>query len=266
LTHQGRVLKLANAALVGYAWQFYASNSGNTPPQPVTFTNCTINELGAAANARFIVDESTLQWALLAAVGPNSSIQVNRSTINSQTIMTRKNGIIRIDSSSIHGALVHALEDSRIILLNSPLLTNVCHSRCLPLCPKEAEGGCNPFALPGQKVRLLAEGNASIWALHIDPISRTITRGEPLTFSGDLLVESAGSAAGPYSWNLSYRRAGDASHTPIVNGAEGSVRGGTLGTLDTGKLSAGDYVAALQLLISGAPAAAVERPFSITDR
>ena len=262
-THQGRTLRLVDAALEGFAWQIYASSRDLAAPQPVRIVDSTINEIGAMANGRFEIESSVLQWALLGALGEGSTVLVKDSTINSQTILAEKNGIVRVESSDIFGSLVQARDSGRILLMNTALHGNVCHPRCLPVCPPHADGGCNPFSKPGQAVRFLVGGSALILALRIEPAAGSITRGEVYELRGDLFLESAADAP-EYSYNLLYRRKGSGVGW-IVRGGVGPKRDAPLGSLDTTTLPSGDYIATLELVLDGTVAVSVERPFSVVD-
>jgi hypothetical protein len=263
LSHQGRSLDLINAALEGFAWQIYSMNPALAAPAPVRIQGSTINEIGALKNGRVTVENCVLQWALIAALEEDSSIDVMGSTINSQTILVESNGVVRVNSSAIYGSLVQARDDGTIVLINTSLQKNVCHALCLPLCPPHADGGCNPFSKPGEDVRFLVERNGRILVAGIDPIREPLVRGAAYEFSGNAFLESASSL--PYEYRLSYRPSLPGDSAVIASGSE-KKRGATLGRLDTSALAAGDYVVRLELTVSGTVVASAEQPFRVMER
>jgi hypothetical protein len=262
--HQGRVLELVRAALEGFAWQIYSSNTELAAPEPVEIIGSVVNEVGAMENGRIKVDRSVLQWALVAAIGEGSRIEVVDSTVNSQTILAERDGVVRVSSSAIYGSLVQARDQARIYLLNDDLRRNLCHGGCVPLCPPQAGGGCNPFKNPGQEVQFLVEGEGRIVVLGLDPVVDPISRGRTHAFTGDVILEQAG-GTGPYSYSLVFAPRGGGETTTLARGVPGPRRRQALATLDTGALAPGDYVARLQMIASGAVLASVDRPFTIAD-
>ena len=263
-THQGRVLRLVEANLEGFAWQIYAASPGATTPGTVPIADSVLNELAALDGGRFSVTNSVLQWAVIAALGPRSAIDILGSTINSQSIVAAKDAVIHIDSSDIFGSAVEARDDAVVLLTNSRLGQNVCHPLCLPLCPSFADGGCNWFLEAGAEMSLEAADRALIVAAGIDAPAGAIPIGSSHAFIGDAFATVAPGATAGLEYDLRWRNASTGAAGVIATNGLGPKRGELLGTLATAGLAAGDYFAILELRIAGAPAVTVARPFRLS--
>jgi tetratricopeptide (TPR) repeat protein len=264
--NQGRLLALENAELPPFGWQVYSANDGIplASVAPVNVSDSLINEMGAMARGRFEVRNVQFAFALIAAVGPSSSVHVRDSVINSQTILAQSDGVIRIEDSEIHGALVQATDSSRILLLNNALRTNERHPKCVPLLPS-LDGSpptrCNPFN-PAREVQFVARGQGAVLVAGLDPIATAIRSGGAYAFVGDAIVKTPEDR--PYTYNLRYRQTSASAFTAIVTGATGPKRAQPLGQLDTTGLAPGDYLVELELMAPGLEPVTVRRPFTIT--
>jgi hypothetical protein len=262
-THQGRVLRLVEANLEGFAWQIYAASPGATTPGTVPIADSVLNEIAALGGGRVSVTNSVLQWAVIAALGPRSAIDITGSTINSQSIVAAEDAVIHIDSSDIFGSAVQARDDAVVLLTNTRLGRNVCHALCLPLCPSFANGGCNWFLDSGADMSLEAADRAMIVAAGIDAPAGAISIGANHAFTGDALAIVAPGATASLDYDLRWRNAGTGAGGVIATNGRGPKRGELLGTLATSGFAAGDYFAILALRIGGAPAVTVVRPFKL---
>ena len=269
LQHQARRFELDNANIFEFAWQIYTANPTVANPEPVIIYRSMVNEIAALERGRVAVNESLLQWAVIAAIGPGSRIEVANSTINSQSIIAARDGFIHVDGSAIYGSLVEATDDAFILLSNVRFEPNVCHALCLPACASHENGGfegdrCNPFNPAGSASEFRAKDRGVIAALGLAPVAASLTVGTPLDFVGDLFVYVGPEIAHTYSYTLSYRQAGGSSGGTIVADGRGPVRAGSLGVLKTAGLPAGDYTAFLNLRRDGETIAATTRDFRLT--
>jgi len=262
-TQQGRVLRLVDANLEPFAWQIYGSAAGAPTPGTIPIANSVLNEIVALDGGRFSVTNTVLQWAVLAALGTGSAIDVTGSTINSQSIVAAKNAVIHIDSSAIFGSAVQARDDAVVLFTNSNLGQNVCHALCLPVCPASANGGCNWFLDPSAEMSLTAADRAMIVAAGIDAPAAPIPVGTRQAFTGDALAVVPPGATAAVDYDLRWKNASTGAGGVVVTGGKGPKRGETLGTLDTTGFATGDYYAILELRIAGAIAATVVRPFQV---
>ena len=269
LNHQARRLELDNANIFEFGWQIYSSNPTVAQIQPVVVYNSLINELGTLNRGQIKVDVCVLQWAVIAAIGPGSRIEISRSTINSQSIIAATDATIHIDSSEIFGSLVEASDDASILFTNVQFKANICHARCLPGCASTIIGGanrCNPFNPAGGTSVFRAEQRATITALVLTPIAAAVTVGNTLNLVGDFFVVAGPEVAHTYSYTLRYRSMSDASGGIIVANAQGTKRDESLGVLDTSALPAGNYAAILELYSDGVFQSSVARPFTLVAR
>jgi hypothetical protein len=259
------VLELENVELLPLGWQLYSHNDDIplASVAPVTVTDSLVNELGAFKQGRFEILHVQFGFAVIAAVGPSSLVHIRDSVINSQSVIGNSDGVVKIEDSEIYGALIQAVSHSRILLLNSALLTNERNPKCVPVLPPmqgSLPNACNPFN-PSRGVQLVARDQGAIWVAGIDPIAAAVWAGDKYTLVGDAIFKSI--ADTPYTFNLRYRRASASEFTALVTGAAGPKRGQPLGQLDTTGLAAGDYVVELQLIVPGQDPVAVQRPFTI---
>jgi len=270
LNHQARRLELDNANIFEFGWQIYSANPTVAQIQPVTISNSLINEIGTLNRGKITVDACVLQWAVIAAIGPSSRIEIKNSTINSQSIIAATDATISIDSSEIFGSLVEASDDSSILFTNVQFKTNVCHARCLPGCANIIIGGanrCNPYNPAGGTSVFKAEHRATITALGITPIAAAVTVGNTLNLVGDFFVVAGPEVAHTYTYTLRYRQmlAGGAAGIIVAN-AQGTKSDESLGVLNTSALPAGNYAAFLDLYSDGVLQTSVARPFTLIAR
>jgi hypothetical protein len=239
--HQGRKLTLKNALLNRYAWQIY----GTRADAPVRISNSVINELGAAEGGRFEVRASRFQFAILGAVGPASEVRVLGSDIESQSILGQSTGLMRIEESVIHGAVVQATGSSRILLVNNELKENI----------------DNPFNGKGLPVRYITQDDGLIVVLGLKTLDAQ-TRGTGVAIVGDVAVKGKRAEGSPLSYELDYALAGSSEFTPISKG-NGEVFGKTLGSLETAGLAPGNYVIRLRTALPGGAKIEVGRPLEL---
>jgi hypothetical protein len=271
LEHQARLFELDNANIFEFAWQIYTASPTVPQPQPVIVQQSIINEIAALDRGRVAVDACLLQWAVIAAIGPGSKIEIAGSTINSQSIIAATDAVIHIDSSDIFGSLVEATDDAFILFSNVRFRPNVCHALCLPACASLQNGGfegnrCNPFNPAGGASVFTTEDRATIAALGLQSIDATLTVGDTLDLRGDLFVFSGPGAPHTYSYTLRYHQAGTSHTGTIVANGVGPKRGESLGALDTSNLAPGTYSAILELYMDGKQLATATRQFSLVSR
>jgi len=266
LDHQGRHFELDNAKIFEFAWQIYSANPTAAVVQPAVVYQSAVNEIGALARGLVKVDTCLLQFAVIAAVGPGSRIEVNNSVINTQSIVAATDAVIHIDSSEIFGSLVEATDSATILFSNVRFSPNICHALCLPACANaEAVGGsrCNPFNPAGGASVFKAGGRATIAALGLQPIEAPVSKGRTLDLRGDLFVYTGPDATHTYKYTLRYKKMGTSTVGTIVANGQGPKRGQSLGVLNTSTLTAGDYQAILELHMDGSLLATVTRPFTL---
>ena len=226
-----------------------------------------VNEIGALDRGRVAVDACVLQWAVLAAVGPGSKIDITNSVINSQSIIAATDAVIHIDSSEIFGSLVEATDSATILFSNVRFSQNICHALCLPSCGTGLAGGknvCNPFNAVGEASVFKAGGRATIAALGLQPIEAPVSKGSTLDLRGDLFVYKGPDATQTYAYTLRYKNIDTTSVGTIVANARGPKRGQSLGILNTSTLAAGRYEAILELHhMDGSLLGTVTRPFTL---
>lgn len=269
LQHQARRFELANANIFEFAWQIYAANPTVAKPELVIVDHSMVNEIAALERGRVAVNESLLQWAVLAALGTGSRIEVANSTVNSQSIIAAQDGFIHVDGSAVYGSLVEATDDAYILFSNVRFEPNVCHALCLPACASHQNGGfegdrCNPFNPAGGVSEFRAANRAVIAAVGIRPVAASVTVGTPLDLIGDLFVYVGPEIAHTYHYTLSYHQVGGALSGTIVADGRGPVQAGSLGVLNTAGLTAGTYTATLDLHRDGEKIASTTRNFRLT--
>jgi hypothetical protein len=140
-------LTLEKVQLGPIAWQIYAGDNAD-----VTIANSTINEIGIfGRNAKVRVDRSVLQLAVLAAMGPGSSLDIHASEVWNQTIEAANTGRVSIADSKIYGTLFHVRDrDSSVSIEGGAFYENP--ARCSPATMVNIATGqprCNPFRTPG---------------------------------------------------------------------------------------------------------------------
>lgn len=140
-------LTLEDVQLGPIAWQIYAGNNAD-----VTIKNSTINEIGIfGRDAKVRVEHTVLQLAVLAALGPGSSLDIRKSEVWNQTIEAANKGRVSIADSKIYGTLFHVRDsDSSISIEGGSFYENP--ARCTPATMVNIATGqprCNPFRTPG---------------------------------------------------------------------------------------------------------------------
>jgi hypothetical protein len=264
-THQDRRLALERAALNPLvAWQIYNDNAGVASPETVLVRGALVNEIGALTQGRIAVEDSTLQFAVIAAIGPGSRVEVTRTNVHSQTIQTEHDGVITLRDSHVFGSRLQARGTGRIRLENTVLDTNHCHPGCLPRCLDFTGGDrCNAFN-PSIDPTLVATDAGAILMARLAPIA-DVTAGSPVPLTGD----AGGIGADPMLAGVRYRvairpEAAGASEAVTVAEGAGPVRDAALGELDTATLVPGTHVVRLELLLPASEEPlAVERTFTI---
>jgi hypothetical protein len=266
LEHQARLFELDNANVFEFAWQIYVENPTVLQPEPVHVRDSMVNEIAALYRGRIAVDACNLQWAVIAAVGPGSTIEIADSTINSQSIIASYDGSIHIDSSEIFGSLVEATDDASVLFTNVRFSPNICHALCLPACASTHIGGasrCNPFNPAGGNSVFRAVDSATIAAVGLRSIDTPTTVGNALDLRGDLFVFTGSEIERTYTYTLRYQKIGASNTGTIVANGQGPKRDESLGILATSALPAGDYAAILELHIDGEPPVVVSRGFRL---
>jgi hypothetical protein len=266
LDHQARHFELDNARLFEFAWQIYTANPTAAVVQPVVVYQSMVNEIGALDRGRVAVDACVLQFAVVAAVGPGSKIEIKNSVINSQSIIAATDAVIHIDSSEIFGSLVEATDSATILFSNVRFSPNICHALCLPACGTGLAGGgnlCNPFNPAGGASVFKAGGRATIAALGLQQIESPVSKRRTLDLRGDLFVYTGPDAKHTYTYTLRYKNTGTNTVGTIVANVEGPRRGQSLGVLRTSTLEPGRYQAILELHKDGSLLATVTRPFTL---
>ncbi|HEY8033811.1 MAG TPA: hypothetical protein VIF02_15930 [Methylocella sp.] len=140
-------LTLKDVQLGPIAWQIYVGDNAD-----LTIENSTINELGIfGRNAKVRVERSVLQLAVLAALGPGSSLDIRDSDVWNQTIEVANKGKVSIVGSRIHGTLFHTRDSgSNISIEGGSFEENP--ARCTQATMVNIATGqpkCNPFRPPG---------------------------------------------------------------------------------------------------------------------
>ena len=92
-------LTLNNVNLGPIAWQIYSVTSSL-----LTINNSTINEIGIVGDGEVTVNNSLLQFAVLACYGQNSSLTINNSEIWNQSIEADNNGLITLSNCEVYGS------------------------------------------------------------------------------------------------------------------------------------------------------------------
>ena len=109
----GDRLVLDGVQLGPIAWQIYAGDDAR-----LSVVDSTVNEIGIfGRNAHVTVDESILQLAVLAALGPGSTLAIRRSLSWNQSIEAAHDAIVTIEDSAIHGSLLHARDAKSAIAI-----------------------------------------------------------------------------------------------------------------------------------------------------
>ena len=140
-------LTLKDVQLGPIAWQIYVGDNSD-----LTIENSTINEIGIfGRNAKVRVERSVLQLAVLAALGPGSSLDIRDSEVWNQTIEVANKGKVSISGSRIHGTLFHTRDSgSNISIEGGSFEENP--ARCTQATMVNIATGqpkCNPFRPPG---------------------------------------------------------------------------------------------------------------------
>ena len=140
-------LTLKDVQLGPIAWQIYVGDNAD-----LTIENSTINELGIfGRNAKVRVERSVLQLAVLAALGPGSSLDIRDFDVWNQTIEVANKGKVSIVGSRIYGTLFHTRDSgSNISIEGGSFEENP--ARCTQATMVNIATGqpkCNPFRPPG---------------------------------------------------------------------------------------------------------------------
>ena len=141
-------LTLKNVQLGPIAWQLYAGDNAD-----LTIRNSVINEIGIfGRNARVLVERSVLQLAVLAALGPSSSLTINTSEIWNQAVEAANQAQVTISDSQTYGTLFRGRDASaRISIKGGAFRDNP--GSCTRTGMVDTTTGqpkCNPFSAPGR--------------------------------------------------------------------------------------------------------------------
>jgi hypothetical protein len=190
------------------------------------------------------------------------ALSVSNSQIASQKIIAGDTGRVAIANSTIYGSLLQARGSGLILLTNTQLLR-------AGDVPSPAPAGypalarnplmTDPSAFP---VFLTDTAGGAIVAAAINPFPDPIRAGSTITFRGDAFVQSH---VPQCTFSLSYRAPGAQTFTPITTGAPcpklARNPGDSLGSLDTTGLTAGTYLAKVEIYINGVLSLAAPREF-----
>lgn len=140
-------LTLNDVQLGPIAWQMYAGDDAN-----LTITGSTINEVGIfGKNAVVKVEDSILQLAVLAALGPGSTLEIRDSESWNQSIEAANNAKVTISNSSIYGSLLHARDPASVIAISGGAFhenpTGCTQNTMVNISTGQPK--CNPFRPPG---------------------------------------------------------------------------------------------------------------------
>jgi hypothetical protein len=140
-------LTLENVQLGPIAWQIYAGDSAD-----LTIKSSTINEIGIfGQNAKVRVERSVLQLAVLAALGPGSSLEILDSEIWNQAVEVANKGRVSITDSKVYGTLFHARDSgSSISIKGGSFYENPAHctqGKMVNIATGQPK--CNPFSTQG---------------------------------------------------------------------------------------------------------------------
>ncbi|MEQ8303014.1 MAG: hypothetical protein RIB47_06455 [Cyclobacteriaceae bacterium] len=92
-------LTLNNVNLGPIAWQIYSTTSSS-----LTINNSIINEIGIVGDGKVSVNNSLLQFAVLACYGQNSSLTISNSEIWNQSIEADNNALITLNDCNVYGS------------------------------------------------------------------------------------------------------------------------------------------------------------------
>ena len=237
----GRKLTIVHSLIVG--WQFGVSHS----TQPITLEDSSVNESIAGDGGTIYARRCKFLDGGLAAFGKGAKYDVDDSDIRSFSVFTNHDGLLKIQNSTIHGSTIQSSDEGRIILLNDDITTNT----------NVVYGAVNGPA------HFITEGKGSILDLGITA-PKPAQLGASISFTGDAFVDTkVKDMIGHYE--LLYRKVDQKKMISISNANQAAVHGGILGTLNTKKLTPGNYVAVLQMLLSDGTHYEVQRPFSIVS-
>ena len=140
-------LTLNDVQLGPIAWQIYAGDDAD-----LTIKDSTINEIGIfGRNAKVRVYDSVLQLAVLAALGPNSLLEIHDSDVWNQTIEVANQAKVAIAASNIHGTLFHARDSSSDIFIDGGRFFDnpAGCTQATMLNIASGQPKCNPFRATG---------------------------------------------------------------------------------------------------------------------
>lgn len=142
----GDRLTLNNVHLGPFAWQIYVGDGGN-----LEINESVINEIGIFGNGHVTVNRSVLQLAVLAALGPGSTLDVEHSQVWNQEILAASDAQITLTNSDIHGSLIHARSPESSITIKGGSFQENPMDCTLPTGVDFVTGQptCNPFRAPG---------------------------------------------------------------------------------------------------------------------
>ncbi len=139
-------LTLNNVNLGPIAWQIYSLTSSS-----LTINNSTINEIGIVGDGSVTINNSLLQFAVLACYGQNSALTINNTDVWNQSIEADNNGQITLKDCDVYGShFITKQGQSRITIEggafhdNPPIDRNITFVDIATGYPNY-----NPFSAPG---------------------------------------------------------------------------------------------------------------------
>ncbi|WP_273566409.1 hypothetical protein [Maribacter halichondriae] len=139
-------LTLNNVNLGPIAWQIYSVTSSS-----LTINNSIINEIGIVGDGMVTINNSLLQFAVLACYGQNSSLTINNSEVWNQSIEADNNGLITLGNCNVYGShFITKQGQSKITIEGGAFHDNP------PIDPNTifvdvatGQANYNPFSAPG---------------------------------------------------------------------------------------------------------------------
>ena len=108
----GDRLTLNNVQMFPYGWQIYVNDN-----ELLRIEESMVNEVVIFGNGHIEIEDSTLQFAVLGALGKGGTMDVRNSEIWSQSVEADHDVRITLTDCSIHGSLLHSRGPESAILI-----------------------------------------------------------------------------------------------------------------------------------------------------